>query len=165
MNSKNQAQIPTSFTPGALRRGFDEICIEINKEEAILPPDELLNAYKARAKQLERDRDVIWKLMGCPNKLNFNRAWKHKPHKFKNPELAKLYIDTGRKLKEIYEAITQINNKTRNGTLPFSLIFLGVAREFIDEETFKKISEKSQQLENQGFQGTREEWTDFVKSL
>ena len=104
--------------------------------------------------QLDEQRKQVYLAMGSPSRQNLSK-WKGRPHKcktVKDTNLLSLYLDIGDKLTAIQADLKKINKVTREGVpLTFSLIFMGVAREMIDETTYQKIHEKCQELEQQGF--------------
>ena len=162
------ARTPERLDVSSLRRGFDEVCILLNKEENVLPPEQLVFAYRNRRDQLELQRKKAYVSLGSPNRNNLNK-WKGREQKCRavsNTELLKLYFEIGEKIWLIQTEIKKINSLTRQGIpLSFGRIFIGVSREVLPEEIYKRIHEKSQELEQQGFMGTSEEWAEFVSSL
>lgn len=77
------AQTPETFTVGSLRRGFDDVCVLINRDEDVLPSEELIFAYRKRKEQLEIQRKQTFIAMGSPNRNNLNK-WKGRANKCKS---------------------------------------------------------------------------------
>ena len=45
MDKRLTVNSPINMSAGSLRRGFSEVCILLDREEDVLPPEELIFAY------------------------------------------------------------------------------------------------------------------------
>lgn len=154
-----------SINVSSLRKGYNKSCIEVERERNVLPPDQMAKSYKARIASITKDRESIWLLLGQPNKNNMKK-WKGREDQHCSPDLIKLYLEMGQSIRCFNEDLVKINKVTRKLTqLTFSNIFMGVARELVDKETYKLILSKTHNLEQQGFAGTHEDWIDFAQTL
>ncbi len=162
------AKAPEKIVASNLRRGFDDICILIKREEDILPPEELVHSYRKRRDQLETQRNQVFIAMGSPNKNNLNK-FKGREKDCKrvtNHYMLAVFFDIGDRIMAINLEMNKINKVTRKGVpLMFSQILMGVARETLDKSVYEDIYAKSQALEQQGFLGTADEWAEFVSTL
>jgi flagellar biosynthesis/type III secretory pathway chaperone len=161
------ARVSDSINVSSLRRGFDSLCIELNREEDVLPPNEIASSYRSRLEELTKARSILWGVLGRPKKAFIKRRKKEGiTSDYKHPKALQLFFDIGDKQQEIGLSLKAINEKTREGQkLNFSCIFMGVAREMLDEKTLNSILDKSRELEQTGFKGTNAEWVEFVSTL
>lgn len=152
-----------------LRRGFDLLCIDVKHAEDILPPIELIENYRLKRAELSEQRENIWRqihLGNIVNKKNFKKKWKGRSHEHPKFALVGLWFEIGEKIQEIESALTQINDKLHeNKELEFSKIFMGVARNLVDENTYNKILIHTERLKSEGFCGTPEEWARFIERI
>ncbi|NRB81554.1 MAG: hypothetical protein HRU38_23320 [Saccharospirillaceae bacterium] len=165
---KYSARISKNMTASSLRRGFDDLCILIKREEDILPPEELMSAYQNRRKQLEAQRQDVFLAMDSPNKSNLNKFKGREQYceRVKNPYILAVFFEIGDRIAEINLEMNQINKVTRKkGELKFSQIFMGVASKVLDKAVFEDIHVKTRLLEHHGFLGTSDEWAEFVSTL
>ena len=132
------ASTQTTIVYNSLRRGFDASNSQLAQDEAILPPNELARAYRARREQLLIFKNEIHELLDRPSK-NTRSKWAKFPHK--RTPLISLYLETGKKIIEIQSKLSVINKVTREKGISFSQIFLGVARATLSPQQFQQLYE------------------------